>query len=93
MVGPRKWVKDQDLMETINIDYSRRIAKACARNPNVVRLIQFSAAGAKIDSPSLDLRTKFKAEQEVLDNFPNATILRPTTVYGVNDYFVRHWYT
>lgn len=47
MVGPRKWVKDQSLMEEINIDHSRRIAKvivyfklkACARNPNVVRLI------------------------------------------------------
>lgn len=49
-------------MEKINIDYSTRIAKACARNQNVVRLIHFSHAGAQKDSSSLDFRTKYIAE-------------------------------
>ncbi len=28
-----------------------------------------------------------------MDIFPNATIFRPTTIYGSNDYFVRQWLT
>ena len=48
MVGPRKWVKELNDMERINIDFAKRVAKvlnfkyiykACARNPNVIRLI------------------------------------------------------
>ena len=66
--------------------------QACAKNPNVKRLIHFSAAGAAADSASQDLRTKFIAEKEVLDIFPNATIFRPCTIYGMNDYFVKSWH-
>jgi hypothetical protein len=36
--------------------------KACANNPDVKRLIHFSAAGASPDSDSVDLRTKYIAE-------------------------------
>lgn len=91
MVGPRRKIKTLQDAENININIARRVAKACARNPEVKRLIHFSAAGAAPDSPSVDLRTKYIAEQEVLDIFPNATIIRPCTVYGMNDYFVKSW--
>ena len=56
------------------------------------RLIQFSSCGADIDSPSVDYKTKAIAEQEVLNIFPDATIFRPATVYGMNDNFHRHWF-
>jgi NADH dehydrogenase (ubiquinone) 1 alpha subcomplex subunit 9 len=55
-----------------------------------MRLIHFSAAGADPNSPSLDFQTKFEAEKVVLKAFPNATIIRPCTVYGLNDYFAHN---
>lgn len=39
LVGPRKGVKKLADAEYINIELSKKIAKACARNPGVVRLI------------------------------------------------------
>lgn len=93
LIGPRRGVKKLEEAEYINITIAKRIAEACARNPNVLRLIQFSACGATPDSPSIDFRTKYYGEKEVLDKFPNATIFRPATVYGYNDYFVKNWIT
>ncbi len=92
LVGPRKKVKYLKDAEYVNIDISTKIAKAVARNPGVKRFIHFSAAGAEKDSLSVDLRTKAIAEEELKSIFPNVTILRPCTVFGMNDYFVRHWY-
>lgn len=39
LVGPRKGVKKLADAEYINIELSKKIAKACAKNPGVVRLI------------------------------------------------------
>lgn len=39
LVGPRKGVKKLKDAEYINIDLSKKIAKACAKNPNVIRYI------------------------------------------------------
>jgi NADH dehydrogenase (ubiquinone) 1 alpha subcomplex subunit 9 len=77
----------------INVKYARNIAKAVKRNKNILRYIHFSAAGATEDSPSIDLRTKAIAEKEIRDITPDVTILRPTTIYGMNDYFIKNWYT
>jgi len=62
LVGPKREVKDLKEAEDINIKYAKNIAKACARNPGVVRLIHFSACGAEKDSASINLRTKHTAE-------------------------------
>jgi NADH dehydrogenase (ubiquinone) 1 alpha subcomplex subunit 9 len=45
-------------------------------------LIHFSACGASPDAISRRLRTKWLGEQEVLKYFPEATIIRPTTIFG-----------
>lgn len=91
LLGPRKNIKKIKDFEYVNIILPRRLAQACSRNPNVIRFIHFSACGADPKSPSMDLRTKALGEMEVLEAFPNATIIRPTTVYGPNDYFMRLW--
>lgn len=80
MCGPRKRARDRHEFEEVNIEVPRKIAKAARLNPEIVRMIHFSAAGAAKDSPSLDLQTKYYGEQAVLEEFPNATILRPTQV-------------
>lgn len=91
LLGPRKNIKNIRDFEYINTIVPRRIAEACSKNPNIIRLIHFSACGADTKSASLDLRTKAVGEMEVLEAFPNATIIRPSTVYGPNDYFMRLW--
>jgi NADH dehydrogenase (ubiquinone) 1 alpha subcomplex subunit 9 len=89
LVGPRKTIKHRKDFEYANVEIPRRIAEACKRNPGVIRLMHFSAVGAAKDSPSMDLSTKFSGEEAVLSEFPNATILRPSTIFGLNDYFTR----
>lgn len=93
LVGPRKRVKQRDEFEYINIHIAKAIASAVKRNPNVQRFIHFSAAGATHDSASPDLATKWIGEQEVMNIVPTATILRPTTVFGRDDYFVTNMTT
>lgn len=91
LVGPRRIIKRREDYEYVNIDVPKRIAEACSRNPGVLRLIHFSAAGSAMDSPSLDFQTRLHGEEEVRYHYPSATIMRPTTVFGMNDYFVNHW--
>lgn len=89
LVGPRKNIKNIKEFEHINITVPQRIAEACKRNPGVKRLIHFSCSAAELSSQSPDLRTKATGELAVREAYENATILRPTTVYGMNDYFHR----
>jgi uncharacterized protein YbjT (DUF2867 family) len=58
------------------------IARSCAKNPNVKRLIHVSAAGADPNSESMRLRTKWIGEQEVKAIFPDVTIIRPTYMFN-----------
>jgi NADH dehydrogenase (ubiquinone) 1 alpha subcomplex subunit 9 len=88
-LGPRPKVKLRKDFEHVNIVVPRRIAEAAAKNPKVIRLIHFSMAGARPDSESLDLQTRYYGEQEVLKAFPNATIIRPCHIVGWNDRFVQ----
>ncbi|MEX1146935.1 MAG: complex I NDUFA9 subunit family protein [Sphingomonadales bacterium] len=51
------------------------------------RLIQVSAIGADADSPSAYARSKAVGEDAVRAAFPDATILRPSIVFGPDDNF------
>ena len=82
------------------------IAEAC-RDAGVERLIHVSALGADINSKSHFLRAKvnstrhqlflahtcFQAEgeKEVLDAFPDATIIRPADIFGPEDRFLNRF--
>jgi NADH dehydrogenase (ubiquinone) 1 alpha subcomplex subunit 9 len=48
----------------------------------ILRLIHFSACGASPDGISRRLRTKWQGEQEVLKYYPEASIIRPTSIIG-----------
>ena len=63
-----------------------RIAKA-ARQAGAGRMIQLSAIGAAPESRSRYARSKAAGERAVLDAFPDATILRPSIVFGPEDDF------
>lgn len=64
----------------------RAVAKA-AREAGVKRLIHISAIGADVKSSANYARSKAKGEAAVLEEFPDAIILRPSIVFGPEDEF------
>lgn len=63
-----------------------RIA-AAAKAAGAARFVQISAIGADPSSDSAYARSKAEGEQAVKLAFPNATILRPSIVFGPEDDF------
>ena len=59
-----------------------------AREAGARALVQVSALGADAQSKSAYARTKAEGEAAVLKAFPNATILRPSVVFGPGDGFL-----
>uniref|UniRef100_A0A6V7VM52 NADH dehydrogenase [ubiquinone] 1 alpha subcomplex subunit 9, mitochondrial n=2 Tax=Meloidogyne enterolobii TaxID=390850 RepID=A0A6V7VM52_MELEN len=81
-------------MHDSNVEVPRKIARIC-REMGVERLVHVSAMGADPEHESKYLkngqflRTKGLGELAVRDEFPNATIVRPSVLYGECDYFLQ----
>ena len=65
---------------------ARTVAQA-AKEAGVAALAHMSALGADAQSAANYARTKALGEAEVLGQFPNAVILRPSIVFGPGDGF------
>lgn len=65
---------------------AERIAKA-AKTAGATRLVHVSSLGAHLDSISAHLMTKAEGEKVVAAAFPDATILRPSIIFGPGDCF------
>lgn len=63
-----------------------RIGRA-ARASGALRVVHVSAIGADAASPSAYARSKAEGEAALLEAFPEATILRPSIVFGPEDSF------
>jgi uncharacterized protein YbjT (DUF2867 family) len=74
----------------IHVDGARTIAEAAAAH-GVASLVHVSAIGADPESESAYGRSKGLGEQAVRAAFPNATIIRPSTVFGREDNFVNRF--
>jgi NADH dehydrogenase len=72
--------------EAIHATAAGDIARAAAK-AGVRRLIHVSAIGASTDSRSAYARSKAAGEAQVRAAFPDATILRPSIVFGPGDGF------
>ncbi|TVQ29588.1 MAG: complex I NDUFA9 subunit family protein [Geminicoccaceae bacterium] len=72
--------------DVVQAEVPGRIAEA-AKAAGVKRLVQVSAIGADASSAANYARTKALGEQSVLAAFPEATILRPSVVFGPEDDF------
>lgn len=59
----------------------------CAAEAGARRLVHISAIGANEDSPSKYARAKARGEERARAAFPDATILRPSIVFGPDDDF------
>ena len=64
---------------------------AAAKAAGSKALVHVSAIGADAASPSEYARTKGLGEQEVRSAFPNATIIRPSVVFGPEDEFTNRF--
>jgi NADH dehydrogenase len=62
-------------------------AVALAAKAAEARLVHVSAIGADADAPSHYARSKAEGEQQVLAALPDATIVRPSIVFGPEDDF------
>jgi NADH dehydrogenase len=72
--------------QALNAMGARNIAEA-ARAEGVTRLVQMSALGADLNSPSKYARTKAEGEVAVREIYPDAVIVRPSIVFGPDDHF------
>ena len=72
--------------EALHVAGARAIAKA-AREAGAKRLIHISAIGADLKSKARYARSKAEGERAVLEEFPDAVILRPSIVFGPEDQF------
>ena len=88
LIGPSRKKKNLADFEEANISVPQKLARE-ARRKGVKKFIHFSSVGADPKSSSLDLRTKYHGELAVRDEFPEAIIMRPSTVIGFDDYFQR----
>ncbi|HEX6219087.1 MAG TPA: complex I NDUFA9 subunit family protein [Sphingomicrobium sp.] len=71
-------------MSSVHVAGARNVADA-AREAGAKTLVHISAIGADPDSESEYGSTKGRGEQAVRKAFPNATIIRPSLVFGPED--------
>jgi NADH dehydrogenase len=77
-------------MEAVQAEGARNVAEAAA-TAGVRALVHVSAIGADPESPSRYGRSKGEGEAAVRAAFPNATILRPSIVFGREDQFTNRF--
>lgn len=73
--------------EDIHVEGARRVAAAVEKY-NVARFVHVSGFNADVNSTSEFNRTKALGELAVKEIVPDATIVRPSTMYGAGDNFL-----
>ena len=74
----------------LHVGGARNVAEACAAE-GLEALVHISAIGADPNSESAYGRSKGEGEQVVRAAFPNATIMRPSVVFGREDNFINRF--
>ncbi|MET0362008.1 MAG: complex I NDUFA9 subunit family protein [Sphingobium sp.] len=77
-------------MEAAHVTGAETIARAAAA-AGIPALVHMSAIGADTASPSAYGRTKGEGEVAVRAAFPNATIIRPSIIFGRDDQFTNRF--
>jgi NADH dehydrogenase len=76
--------------EAVHVDGAANIARAAAA-AGVRRLVHISAIGADPAAESAYARTKGQGEEAVRTAFPDATIIRPSIMFGPEDAFLNRF--
>lgn len=78
--------KGKQKFDAVHTGGATTIAEA-ARDAGAARMVHISAIGADAESRSLYARTKAEGESAVRERFPDATVFRPSIVFGPEDDF------
>ena len=71
----------------IHVEGAWRVAEA-AQQAGATKLLQISGIGAGTDAPSSYVRCRAEGEAAVREAFPQATIFRPSAIFGPDDAFL-----
>lgn len=85
LVGNRMETKRYSFHDT-NVNVVKAITQV-AKEEGIEQFIHVSMLGAKLGHESVQLHTKAEGEEVVRKAFPDAVIVRPATMFGVDDYF------
>ncbi|KAK9944971.1 hypothetical protein M0R45_010505 [Rubus argutus] len=77
--------------EEVNHSMAEQLASISKEHGGIMRFIQVSCLGASPSSPSRLLRAKAAAEEAVLRELPEATIMRPAVMIGTEDRILNQW--
>ncbi|XP_043261015.1 NADH dehydrogenase [ubiquinone] 1 alpha subcomplex subunit 9, mitochondrial isoform X2 [Colletes gigas] len=83
-------------MSDVNVEGCRTLARL-AKQCNVERFIHMSSLNVENPTPMIlpggseVLKTKWQGECAVKEEFPEATIIRPSVVYGQEDHFMTYY--
>tara|TARA_B100000963_G_scaffold355053_1_gene372598 strand:- start:3317 stop:4288 length:972 start_codon:yes stop_codon:yes gene_type:complete len=84
--------KRGNTFDNIHSKFPLILAKLC-KEYNLKQLIHLSALGINEAKDSKYASSKIEGETNILNNFPLATILRPSVVYSVDDNFTTNFMT
>ncbi len=82
--------KGPQTFEALHVEGARRVAEKAAEF-GVSRVLHMSALGANKNSRSRYASTKARGEEAVLKHFPQATIFRPSVIFGPDDSFLNRF--
>ncbi|GFZ13485.1 NAD(P)-binding Rossmann-fold superfamily protein [Actinidia rufa] len=77
--------------EEVNHFMAEQLAVIAKEHGGIVRFIQVSCLGASQSSPSRMLRAKAAAEEAIMRELPEATIMRPAVMIGTEDRILNTW--
>jgi len=77
--------------EEVNHSMAEQLAMISKEHGGIVRFIQVSCLGSSPSSQSRFLRAKAAAEEAILRELPEATIMKPAAMVGTEDRILNQW--
>ncbi|RWR96089.1 NADH dehydrogenase ubiquinone 1 alpha subcomplex subunit 9, mitochondrial [Cinnamomum micranthum f. kanehirae] len=77
--------------DEVNHGMAEQLAMIAKEHGGIMRFIQVSCLGASSTSPSRMLRAKAAAEEAILRELPEATIMKPAVMIGTEDRILNRW--
>ncbi|CAL5436484.1 unnamed protein product [Camellia sinensis] len=77
--------------EEVNHSMAEQLAVIAKEHGGIMRFIHVSCLGASLSSPSRMLRAKAAAEEAIMQELPEATIMRPAVMIGTEDRVLNNW--